>query len=104
MGNRTVSSIEAAESAGQSLNPPLSEEQCLPSLQGNFKSGRPWEEQIDPHWMRVKTIMDSGAASSIAPPSMAPGVRIEESDMSSKRVVFHHRKGWAYPQTRNNIH
>ena len=87
-GNRTVRSIDAAESAGPCLNPLLSEEQCLPSLHGNFKSGRPWKEQIDPQWVRVKTIMDSGAASSIAHPSMPPGVRIEESDMSRKGQSF----------------
>ena len=29
--------------------------------------------------MRIKTVMDSGAAESVAPPSMAPGVTIEES-------------------------
>ncbi len=88
MGGVNVSSIEAVESVVQSLSPLHSEEQCLPNLQGNFNAGRPWEEQMDPHWVRVKSIMDSGAASSIAPPSVAIGVRIDESDMSRKGQSF----------------
>ena len=38
-----------------------------------------WKEHITPGWVRVKTIVDSGASMSIAPPSMATGVQIGES-------------------------
>ena len=102
-GKLDVSPTEAAEADGPCLSPLLessptsspellapllSEEQCLPGLHGNFKASRPWKEQISPGWVRVKTILDSGAAKSIAPPTMAIGVRIDESEMSSKGQSF----------------
>ena len=31
-------------------------------------------------WLRLETVMDSGAAKSVAPPSVAPWLKIEESD------------------------
>ena len=42
----------------------------------------PWKDESDSHWVRIKTVMVSGAAESVAPPSMAPGVSIEESPVS----------------------
>ena len=77
-----VSPVEVGESDGPRLSPSLVEEQCLPSLQGSFKENPTWKEQIDPQWVRVKAILDSGAARSIAPRDMAKGIRDDESDMS----------------------
>ena len=31
-----------------------------------------WQDESHPTWVRVRTIMDSGAASSVAPPTLAP--------------------------------
>ena len=73
--NHTLSSIEAVELDPPYVAPLLSDDQYFPALHGNFKSSHPWKEQISPQWVRVRTIMDSGAAKSIAPPSMATGVR-----------------------------
>ena len=47
-----------------------------------------WKDESDPEWTRLRTVMDSGAAESVGPPSMAPGVPIHESPGS--------RKGQAY--------
>ena len=85
--NRTVSSIEAVESAPACIAPFLSAEQALQDLHGSFKSTHPWKEQIDPHWIRIRTL-HSGAAKSIAPLSMAIGVRVEASEMSSRGQSF----------------
>ena len=71
-----------------SLTPLLQDDHCTPELNGNFNGGCVWKENLYPEWVRVKTIVDSGAAMSIAPPSMARGVRIEESEMSSKGQSF----------------
>ena len=38
-----------------------------------------WKDETDPEWTRLRTVMDSGAAESVGPPSMAPGVPIHES-------------------------
>ena len=37
----------------------------------------PWQDESDSGWIRIKTVMDSGASESVAPPKMAPGVAIE---------------------------
>ena len=47
-----------------------------------------WKDETDPQWTRLRTVMDSGAAESVGPPSMAPGVPIHESPGS--------RRGQAY--------
>ena len=47
-----------------------------------------WKDETDPEWTRLRTVMDSGAAESVGPPSMAPGVPIQESPRS--------RRGQAY--------
>ena len=39
-------------------------------------------------WLRLETVMDSGAAESIAPPSVAPWVKIEESDGSRRGQTY----------------
>ena len=38
-----------------------------------------WKDETDPEWTRIRTVMDSGAAESVGPPSMAPEVPIRES-------------------------
>ena len=43
-----------------------------------------WRDESHPQWVRVKSVMDSGAAQSVAPPSMAPGVVIEASPGSQR--------------------
>ena len=43
-----------------------------------------WKDESHPSWVRIRTVMDSGAAQSVAPPSMAPGVIIEESPGSQR--------------------
>ena len=47
-----------------------------------------WKDETDPAWTRIRTVMDSGAAESVGPPAMAPGVPIQESPGS--------RRGQAY--------
>ncbi len=66
------------------LAPILQEGHGTPEINGNFSGGCTWKERRDPEWVRVKTIVDSGASMSIAPPSMAKGVPIRPSDMSSQ--------------------
>ena len=46
------------------------------------------KDETDPEWTRIRTVMDSGAAESVGPPSMAPEVPIRESPGS--------RRGQAY--------
>ena len=70
------------------LAPLLQEEKGIPEINGKFKESNTWKEQVYPGWVRVRTIVDSGAAMSIAPPSMATGVAIEESEMSRKGQSF----------------
>ena len=38
-----------------------------------------WKDEPHPMWVKIKTVMDSGAAESVAPPTMAPRVSISES-------------------------
>ena len=33
-----------------------------------------WKDESDPEWTRLRTVMDSGAAGNVGPPSMAPMV------------------------------
>ena len=44
----------------------------------------PWRDESNPNWVKIRTVMDSGAAVSVAPSSMAPGVTIEESPGSPR--------------------
>ena len=43
-----------------------------------------WKDESHPQWVRIRTVMVSGAAESVAPPSMAPGVVMEESPGSQR--------------------
>ena len=43
-----------------------------------------WRDESHPQWVRVRSVMDSGAAQSVAPPSMAPGVTITASPGSQR--------------------
>ena len=36
-----------------------------------------WKDESDPEWIRLRTVMDSGAAESVGPLSMAPRVQIQ---------------------------
>ena len=40
--------------------------------------GVSWKDESHPMWVRIRTVMDSGAAESVAPPTMAPQVSISE--------------------------
>ena len=33
-----------------------------------------WKDESDPDWIRLRTVMDSGAAENVGPPTMAPTV------------------------------
>jgi len=44
-----------------------------------------WKDDTDPEWIRLRTVMDSGAAESVGPPSMAPGIFPIQESPGSKR-------------------
>ena len=67
-----------------SLSALLQEHTKTPELYGNFGVGCEWRDPPNQGWVKVRMILDSGASASIAPLSMATGVRIEESYMSSR--------------------
>ena len=48
----------------------------------------PWRDESDPNWVRVRNAMHSGAAVGVAPPSMAPGIPIEDSPGSRRGQHF----------------
>ena len=35
-----------------------------------------WKDESHPMWVRLRTVMDSGAADSVAPPALAPRLRL----------------------------
>ena len=39
-------------------------------------------------WLRLETVLDFGAAESVAPPSVAPWVKVEESDGSRMSQIY----------------
>ena len=47
-----------------------------------------WKDESDPEWTRIRTVMDSGAAESVGPPSMAPEVPIRESPGSRMNRAY----------------
>ena len=47
-----------------------------------------WKDESHPTWVRIKTVMDSGAADSVAPPSMAPKVAVQESPGSKRGQCY----------------
>ena len=56
-----------------------------------------WREDSHPQWVRVRSVMDSGAAQSVAPPSMAPGVVIEASPGSQRGQHYVSASGGRLP-------
>ena len=47
-----------------------------------------WKDDSHPMWLRIRTIMDSGAADSVAPPSLAPKVTISEAPGSQRGPCY----------------
>lgn len=47
-----------------------------------------WRSEHDDNWIRIECVADSGAAAPVAPPSMAPGVPIRESEGSREGRNF----------------
>jgi len=56
-----------------------------------------WRDESHPQWVRVRSVMDSGAAQSVAPPSMAPGVMIEASPVSQRGQHYVSASGGRLP-------
>jgi len=56
-----------------------------------------WRDESHPQWVRVRSVMDSGAAQSVAPPSMAPGVSIEASPGSQRGQHYVSASGGRLP-------
>ncbi len=56
-----------------------------------------WRDESHPQWVRVRSVMDSGAAQSVAPPSMAPGVLIETSPGSQRGQHYVSASGGRLP-------
>ena len=44
-----------------------------------------WKDESDPEWIRLRTVMDSAAAESVGPPSMAPGMFPIQESPGSRR-------------------
>ena len=47
-----------------------------------------WKDESHPMWVRIRTVMDSGAADSVAPPTLAPQVDITESAGSRRGQCY----------------
>ena len=47
-----------------------------------------WKDESHPMWVRIRTVMDSGAADSVAPPTLAPQVEIRESPGSKRGQCY----------------
>ena len=58
------------------------EEKAEELLNLNWKSDP--EEYLNKKWVKVKSVMDSGASAPVAPPSMMPSVKIEPSEGSKR--------------------
>ena len=56
-----------------------------------------WRDESHPQWVRVRSVMDSGAAQSVAPPSLAPGVMIEASPGSQRGQHYVSASGGRLP-------
>ena len=50
-------------------------------LNMNWKSSDDWEGK---HWIKVESVVDSGAAAPVAPPTMAPHVQVVPSEGSKR--------------------
>ena len=47
-----------------------------------------WKDESDPEWVRLRTVMDSGAAENVWPPSMAPTVPTLDSPGSLRGQAY----------------
>ena len=47
-----------------------------------------WKDESDPGWIRIRTVMDSGAAENVGPPSMAPTVPTLDSPGSLRGQAY----------------
>ena len=47
-----------------------------------------WADESHPNWVMIRTVMDSGAADSVAPPTLAPRVNISESNGSRRGQCY----------------
>ena len=47
-----------------------------------------WKDESDPGWVRLRTVMDSGAAENVGPPSMAPTVPTLDSPGSLRGQAY----------------
>ena len=56
-----------------------------------------WRDESHPQWVRIRTVMDSGAADSVAPPTLAPQVTIDESPGSRRGQCNVSASAWRMP-------
>ena len=47
-----------------------------------------WRDESHPMWVRIRTVVDAGAADSVAPPTLAPQVEIRESPGSKRGQCY----------------
>ena len=47
-----------------------------------------WRDETDPEWTRIRTVMDSGAAENVGPPTMAPLVPTRDSPGSLRGQAY----------------
>jgi len=47
-----------------------------------------WKDESDPDWIRLRTVMDSGAAENVGPPTMAPTVPTLDSPGSLRGQAY----------------
>ena len=95
------------ESKGQEENSPRDSPICPLTIDDSFHhvdtplhavpAAVSWKDESHPSWVKIRTVMDSGAAQSVAPPSMAPGVIIEESPGSQRGQHYISASGGRLP-------
>ena len=47
-----------------------------------------WRDETDPEWTRIRTVMDSGAAENVGPPTMAPMIPTVDSPGSPRGQAY----------------
>ena len=47
-----------------------------------------WKDESHPMWVKIRIVMDSGAADSVAPPTLAPHVKVAESPGSMRGQCY----------------
>ena len=66
-----------------------------------------WRDETDPECTRIRTVMDSGAAQNVGPPTMAPLVRTRDSPVSLRGQAYlaagHERIPYLGQQTLNVV-